>query len=317
MTPGNNGASTPEDDDPFGYLYADGQANGAQPPSGGGYGYPSVNRVRPVGERQYGQQQTAQYGQQAVPPQQGAYGQPNGNHAGPENFSGGAGVPTGNRQQGYQGSGGGRGSGPNTKGLLIGAVAVVAAVVIGIAVAMANGDSGDDNKADDGASTPPTVSQSASPSASSSGDSVQEAELPTVDAKAMRLGGAAALASDVQGAEADGGIYVAMNQVGNSVTWSVDGIPEDGAYTLFAHYSAPGEDQSMTLTVNGKKFGQPLSMKNFAKAPKGDFAKGWTTTYAWPTLTKGTNTISLSCENGDKCNVLLDQFWLKKGQVKE
>ncbi|CAM5722392.1 CBM6 domain-containing protein OS=Streptomyces violarus OX=67380 GN=FHS41_007850 PE=4 SV=1 [Streptomyces violarus] len=39
MTPGNNGASTPEDDDPFGYLYADGQANGAQPPSGG-YGTP-------------------------------------------------------------------------------------------------------------------------------------------------------------------------------------------------------------------------------------------------------------------------------------
>ena len=36
MTSGNNGASTPEDDDPFGYLYADGQANGAQPPSGGG-----------------------------------------------------------------------------------------------------------------------------------------------------------------------------------------------------------------------------------------------------------------------------------------
>lgn len=74
MTPGNNGASTPEDDDPFGYLYADGQANGAQPPSGG-YGYPnSVNRVRPVGTRQYGAPQgqgaqTAAYGQ-AAPPQQ-------------------------------------------------------------------------------------------------------------------------------------------------------------------------------------------------------------------------------------------------------
>ena len=39
MTPGDNGPSTPEDDDPFGYLYADGQARGAQPPSGG-YGYP-------------------------------------------------------------------------------------------------------------------------------------------------------------------------------------------------------------------------------------------------------------------------------------
>ncbi|MGX1270768.1 carbohydrate-binding protein [Streptomyces phaeoluteigriseus] len=314
MTPGNNGASTPEDDDPFGYLYADGQANGAQPPSGGGYGYPSVNRVRPVGERQYGQQQTAQYGQQVVPPQQGAYGQPNGSHTGPESFSGGGGVTTGNRQQGL---GGGRGRGPNTKGLLIGAVAVVAAVVIGIAVVMANGDSGDDDKAGGEASTSPTVSQSASPSASSSGDAEDEVELPTIDAKALRLGGAAALASDVQGAQADGGIYVALNQAGNSVTWSVDGIPEDGAYTLFAHYSTAGEDQSMTLTVNGKKFGQPLSMKNYAKAADGDFAKGWTTTYAWPSLTKGTNTISLSCENGDKCNVLLDQFWLKKGQVED
>ncbi|MET9506827.1 carbohydrate-binding protein [Streptomyces sp. NPDC006622] len=314
MTPGNNGASTPEDDDPFGYLYADGQANGAQPPSGGGYGYPSVNRVRPVGERQYGQQQTAQYGQQTVPPQQGAYGQPNAGYTAPASHSGGGGTPTGNRQEGI---GGGRGRGPNTKGLLIGAVAVVAAVVIGIAVAMANGDSGDDDKAGGEVSAAPTVSQSASPSASSSGSAEDEVELPAVDAKALRLGGVAALASGVEGAQADGGIYVALNQVGNSVTWSVDGIPEDGAYTLFAHYSTAGEDQSMTLTVNGKKFGQPLSMKNFAHAAEGDFAKGWTTTFAWPSLTKGTNTISLSCENGDKCNVLLDQFWLKKGQVEK
>ncbi|MGV9938931.1 carbohydrate-binding protein [Streptomyces sp. NPDC003401] len=311
MTPGNNGASTPEDDDPFGYLYADGQANGAQPPSGGGYGYPSVNRVRAVGERQYGQQQTAQYGQPAVPPQQGAYGRP----AGPESFSGGAGTPTGHREQGL--GGGGRGRGPNTKGLLIGAVAVVAAVVVGIAVAMTGGDSDDDKQAGGEVSPAPTVSDSASPSASGGDESEEEAELPTIDAKALRLGGAAALASDVEGAEADGGIYVSLNQAGNSVTWSVDGIPEDGAYTIFAHYSTAGEDQSMTLTVNGKKFGQPLSMKNYAKAADGDFAKGWTTTYAWPNLTKGTNTISLSCEAGDKCNVLLDQFWLKKGQVEK
>lgn len=115
MTPGNNGASTPEDDDPFGYLYADGQANGAQPPSGGGYGYPnSVNRVRAVGERQYGQpqqpqQQTAQYGQYGQPPtvpqQQGGYGQPNAHYAAPENF--GAGGPSTGRQP-AQGGGGGR-----------------------------------------------------------------------------------------------------------------------------------------------------------------------------------------------------------------
>lgn len=37
----NNGANKPEDDDPFGYLYEDGQAAGATPPGqGGGYGYP-------------------------------------------------------------------------------------------------------------------------------------------------------------------------------------------------------------------------------------------------------------------------------------
>ncbi|MDG4862154.1 carbohydrate-binding protein, partial [Streptomyces sp. T-3] len=83
-TPGNNGASTPEDDDPFGYLYEDGRANGATPPSGGGgYGYPgqgrTYNQVRTVGERQYG-----------VPPQQPpapAYDQ--GHYAAPETFPGG------------------------------------------------------------------------------------------------------------------------------------------------------------------------------------------------------------------------------------
>ncbi|WP_328440017.1 carbohydrate-binding protein [Streptomyces sp. NBC_00444] len=323
MTPGNNGASTPEDDDPFGYLYADGQANGAQPPSGG-YGYPgsvgSVNRAaRSVGQRQYGQQApaptapTAQYGQ-TVPQQQGAYGQPSAHYAAPETFPGGGG-PTSPQQPSYSDGGGGRGRGPNTKGLLIGAVAVVAAVVIGISLAMMNSD-GDDNADGGGASSSPSAEQSAEPSQSASGDADSQVELPKSDAKALRLGGAAALASDVEGAQSDGGIYVGnLNQVGNSVTWTVNGIPEEGVYTLFARYSVAGEDQSMTLTVNGKPFGSKLSMKNYAKAADGDLAKGWTTTYAWPSLTKGTNTLSVSCENGDKCNVLLDQLSLKKGQV--
>ncbi|MEU5278533.1 carbohydrate-binding protein [Streptomyces asoensis] len=322
MTSGNNGASTPEDDDPFGYLYADGQANGAQPPSGGGYGYPnSVSRVRAVGERQYGQQsqqQTAQYGQygqsQTVPQQQGAYGQPNPHYAAPENFGAGGGPSTG--RQAAQ-NGGGRGRGPNTKGLLIGAVVVVAAVVIGIVAVMANGDSGaDDNKADTQTSPTASAPQSASPSASSSDDAESD-ELPPVDAKALNLGGTAALASDVEGAQAAGGTYVGnLNQVGNSVTWTVNGVPSDGTYTLFAHYSTPGEDQSMTLTVNGKTFGSKFPLKNYSKAPAGDFVKGWTTSYTYPTLTKGTNTLSLSCADGDKCNILLDQLWLKKGQVR-
>lgn len=127
---------------------------------------------------------------------------------------------------------------------------------------------------------------------------------------------AAPLASDVEGAQSEGGIYVGnLNNVGASVTWTVNGIPSDGTYTLFAHYSATSDDQAMTLTVNGKVFGSKLNLKNYAKAADGDFAKGWTTTYNWPTLTKGTNTISLSCADGDQCNVLLDQVWLKEGQV--
>ncbi|WP_369194656.1 carbohydrate-binding protein [Streptomyces djakartensis] len=319
MTPGNNGASTPEDDDPFGYLYADGQANGAQPPSGG-YGYPnSVNRVRTVGTRPYGQQQQpaqASYGQ--APQQQGAYGQPSAHYAAPETLPGGA--PTAQtalHSGGHGGHGGRGGRGPNTKGLLIGAIAVVAAVVIGIGVAMLGGD---DDKGDEGgqANPAPTQTEDSKPSPTPSKGDDSEAELPTIDAKALRLGGGATLAQDVEGAQSDGGIYVAnLNQPGSSVTWTVDGIPKNGVYTVFARYSTVDEDQKMTLTVNGKPFGTKLNMGNFTHAKGGDFAKGWTKTYAYPTLSKGTNTITVSCGDGDKCNVLLDQLWLKAGQVKD
>ncbi|AQS68987.1 hypothetical protein [Streptomyces pactum] len=322
MTPGNNGASTPEDDDPFGYLYADGQANGAQPPSGG-YGYPnSVNRVRPVGTRQYGAPQgqaasAAAYGQ-AAPQQQGAYGRPNAHYAAPETLPGG-GAPNGPQQPGRGAGGGGGRRGPNTKGLLIGAVAVVAAVVIGIAVAMTSSGSDDDKGGNEaGGGTAPTQSESTDPSPSASDGAEEEVELPAVEAKALRLSPGVATASEIEGARSDGGVYVTnLNQPGASVTWTVNGIPEDGLYTLFAGYSAAGEDQSMTLTVNGKEFGSKLNLGNFTGAKDGDFAKGWTKTYAWPTLNKGTNTITLSCGDGDKCDVLLDQFSLKKGQVKD
>ena len=310
MTPGNNGASTPEDDDPFGYLYADGQANGAQPPSSG-YGYPnSVSRVRTVGTRQYGQQPPA--GAPAAQ-QQGAYGRPSAHYAAPETFPGGA--TTARHPAPGGGGGGGRGRGPNTKGLLIGAIAVVAAVVIGIGVAMTT-SGGDGAKADVGASTAPTVEQSARPSETADKGGEEEVELPKIDAKALRLDGGAATASDIQGAESGGGIYVTnLNQPGSTVTWTVNGIPEDGPYTLFTRYSTADDDQSMSLVVNGKPFGSKLNLSNFAHAKDGDFAKGWTQTFAYPALTKGTNTISLSCQAGDKCNVLLDQMWLKAGKV--
>ncbi|GHE34695.1 MULTISPECIES: CBM35 domain-containing protein [Streptomyces] len=328
MTPGNNGASTPEDDDPFGYLYADGQANGAQPPSGG-YGYPnSVNRVRAVGQRQYGgaqqPQQTGQYGSSGAPgqtaaygqvPQQQAYGtygppgQPNPHYAAPETVPGGQ--PPGRREQ-AGGNGGGRGRGPNTKGLLIGAIAVVAAVVIGIGIAMLGGD--DDKKDSAGGDTTPTASSSPTPSKSGEDGSGDSGKLPTTDAKTLKLDGGATTASDVKGAKADGGSYVTnFNHEGAAVTWTVNGIAKSGKYTLYVGYGVPGKDANATLTLNGEAQSRPINMSNFAKAPEGDYEKGWTSTWANIQLNKGTNTIRISCEQGNSCDANLDQLWLLEG----
>jgi hypothetical protein len=316
MTSGNNGASTPEDDDPFGYLYADGQANGAQPPSGGGYGYPnSVNRVRAVGERRYGAQQTAQ---QPVPPAGPGYGRPNPHYQAPETTAlGSVGAPGGPAAPGHRshGGGGGRGRGPNTKGLMIGAVAVVAAVVVGITIAMTGGDD-TDNGADGGPS--PTASSMEKPTkAADDGKDKKNAEFDPVriDAASLSTGlaGGAVAASDVPGAGSEGGTYVGgLTTPGSSVTWTVNGVPEGGQYTLFTYYGVPGEDTKGTLTVND---GTPadLNMKNHARAEKGDWAKGWTYTYNYIQLNKGTNTVTLSCPSG--CNANLAQFGLVKGQV--
>ncbi|MEU8971836.1 carbohydrate-binding protein [Streptomyces monashensis] len=304
MTPGDNGASTPEEDDPFGYLYADGQARGAQPPSGG-YGYPnSVSRVRAVGERQYGQQQPPAYGQV---PQQGAYGQPNTHYQAPETLPGGPASTTRTPQQAPPRRG------PNTKGLLIGAIAVVAAVVIGIGVAMLNGNSSD-NKAGGGASGTPSTSQSAQPSQSAS--SSASGDLPKSDAKDLQLAGGASTASGVKGASAAGGTYVAgFNKVGASLTWTVNDIPEAGKYSVFVGYSVPGKDATATITVNGTASDSPVGLKNWSHGAAGDYEKGWTRTYSWVQLNKGANTVKLSCEQGNQCDALIDQVWLVKGWV--
>ncbi|MFF8938700.1 CBM35 domain-containing protein [Streptomyces paradoxus] len=312
MTPGNNGASTPEDDDPFGYLYADGQANGAQPPSGG-YGYPnSVNRVRAVGTRQYGQQpqntQTAPYGQ--VPQQQGTYSQPNAHYAAPETLPGGAQTA----QHATPAGGGGRGGrGPNTKGLLIGSIAVVAAVVIGIGVAMMGGGDKDKDDASDKVGTNPTQSEESKPSPSTTKAGADKADLPETDAKALRLSPGMTTASEFKGAKADGGVYVTgFNQVGAKVTWTVDGIEKAGSYRLYVRYGIPGVDANATLVVNGDTQDRPVNMKNFAGLPKGDWEKGWQETWSNVNLTKGTNTIEIACNEGNQCDAVLDQLWLQK-----
>ncbi|MFH8990658.1 carbohydrate-binding protein [Streptomyces sp. NPDC017940] len=354
MTPGNNGEHTsraPEgDDDPFGYLYADGQAAGATPPSGsGGYGYPgprSYNNVRAVGERrQYGQQaqghaaqhhtqgghaqgghtQAPAYGYPPAQTQQQAYGQPNAHYAAPEaqpgvtapmRQAGGPGAPG---THGHAGGGGGRGRGPNTRGLLIGAIAVVAVVSLGIGAAMVfGGGDGDDGGDEAGPSQNQSVSEEPSPTASKDDGKKPEAELPEADAKALKLEGGTTTASDIEGAQSAGGVYVAgLEKPGAQVTWTVDGIPKSGAYTVFVGYSVPGKAAETTLGINGTPSGRKLNMDNFTGAGEGAWDKGWTKTFAFVQLNKGTNTISVSCQQGDKCDAVLDRVWLKAGHVKE
>ncbi|MFE9372730.1 CBM35 domain-containing protein [Streptomyces sp. NPDC006711] len=327
-TPGNDGANTPEDDDPFGYLYEDGQAAGATPPrTGGGYGYPgptvgqqpgvprtSYNQVRTVGERKYNpiphQQQYQGPPQQYQGPQQGPaqqpYGQPAAQYAAPENYPGG--VPPRQGPPPQQNGGGGRG--PNTKGLLIGAVAVVAAVVIGIAVALASNNDGKDKKDDAAKPGSSTSGQPSTPSTNPSPSDSAPAPLPKGDAATLTLGGSAQVGTNVPGAKGTGGAFVGnFNNVGASVTWKAN-VPKAGSYKLYLRFGVPGADANATITLNGKPESRPMNMKNFAHAAAGDWAKGWATTYANVELTKGVNEIKLSCEQGNQCNANLDQLWL-------
>lgn len=317
---GNNGASTPEDDDPFGYLYEDGQAAGAQPPGQGGYGYPgpaaqpgvprtSYNQVRTVGERQYGQQVPHQqpYGQPQAP-----YGQPNAQYAAPETYPGGSATTQVPQQGGRGGSGGSGKGGPNTKGLLIAAVAVVAVVLIGIGVALMTDDGDKDKKKDEATSSAgPGAEVEQSPTPEPSPSSSAPVELPKQDAASLKLGGTAQLDNSVKGAKSASGQYINLNQVGRSATWSVE-VPEAGEYTLFVTYGVPGKDAKTSLTVNSED-PRGINMKNYANAPEGDLEKGWTRTFAYVNLVKGENTLMISCNEGDECDANLDQLSLKAG----
>ncbi|OKI10075.1 carbohydrate-binding protein [Streptomyces sp. CB02923] len=311
MTAGNNGAGTPEDDDPFAHLYrSEGGEGDAQGAAGGGSaarrpGVPraSYNQVRAVGERQYGQRQ---YGQQQVPAQQ-PYGQQNAHYAAPETLPGG--------DNARQGPPPGNGGAPrrNHKGLLIGAVAVVAVVCIGIGAAMLTNQNSDKKDEAGGGDPTPTAGESVQPSNKPSGKPSQ-GPLPKEAAAALSLSPEASTDKSVPGAKAANGAYVSLNKVGASATWSVD-VPKSGEYTLLVDYAVPGKDMKTTLGVNGGKNDQ-INMSNFAHAAEGAWDKGWTTTFRWITLNEGTNTIKISCEQGDQCEVNLDRVYLKAGHVK-
>ncbi|MFG2294070.1 carbohydrate-binding protein [Streptomyces sp. NPDC048603] len=327
-------ANKPEDEDPFGYLYADGQAAGATPPQGGGYGYPgpsaggqagpqpgvprtSYNQVRTVGERTYGGQRGS------VPPQ------PQPHYAAPEAIAaGGYGVPQQQPPQhqtqtmashGGGSHGGSHGGGSSRRGLLIAAIAVVGAVAIGIGAALAFGDLGEKDDKSGTQTTAGTGGQSQAPQPQNSSASPEASpsekpasKLPKGDAggPGMAISGGAKLDGTVPGAKSESGQYVGQfNQVGAAVTWTLD-LPKGGKYRFYIRYGIPGEDADGTLTINGKPNSLPVRLHNFSKQPQGDWEKGWQTTWGQVDLKEGTNTIKLSCEAGNKCNANIDQFWL-------
>ncbi|HEY5835480.1 carbohydrate-binding protein [Streptomyces sp.] len=326
MTAGHDG--TPENDDPFAYLYR--SEGGDQPePAGGGPRSPrtSYNQVQRVGERR-----PANPGPQQNPPRTGGYGYPQ-----PQSYDqyGGGTQPypqaqqqaPGTREYTRQPPGGGghrgghqSGGGPDArsrKGLLIAAVAVVAAVAIGIAFAMTNGSGDTKEKTADPKPTPtaqvtttapstePTPSATATPFASSK-----------MDASKLALVGGAQQSTQWPGANAAGGMYVDhLSGVGASVEWRVT-VPEDGAYTFFISYGNAGDDATLTLGVNGKPRSDAVNLMNYGDYT--DWAKAWNNhTYSWVDLKKGENTLSLTCAPGNQCGVNLDQVWLKQGQVSD
>lgn len=338
MTAGNDG--TPENDDPFGYLYRaeDGTEQPAAPRS-------SYNQVQRVGERRspqqaQQQQQPGGYGYpQAQPQQQGGYGYPPAQqqHGGYDQAQNGQGqAPYGGGQAQYTGrqpqyapgrpgdSGGHRGAGPgghgggpdapNRKGLLIAAIAVVVAVTIGIAVAMSQGD-GKKDEADNKPTTPPVATSAPSTQPTPSATPSQFAS-DKADAAGFALGGSAKKSNEWTGANATGGTYVdGMGSVGASATWTVT-VPEDGDYTFFVNYGNAGTDATLSLAVNGTMRTTPVNLRNYGHST--EWAKAWdNTTFAYVTLKKGDNTLQLSFQQGDTGVVNLDQTWLKQGKVKK
>ncbi|MFD0383646.1 carbohydrate-binding protein [Streptomyces stramineus] len=307
MTAGNNGTGTPENDDPFAHLYrsegGDRNTDSGQAAPQPGVPRTSHHQVRPVGSRQYGQQ----------PPRQ----QPAPHYAAPETLPGGA-----PRQPAPPQGGHGGGARPNRRGLLIAAIAVVVVVAGGIGAAMvANsggekddaktsaGAAGDDkpeaDEKDKGKEKEPDKKESGNPSA---------AGLQKRDAASLRLLGGATTAHDVPKAKADGGLYITgLNAAGAGVEWEVE-VKSAYQYRLDVSYGVPGKDGQLTVTANSDP-GRPIRMDNFGGTSESDWAKGygWKNTWSLVELKQGKNKIKLSCESGNKCDVVLDQLSIRKG----
>ncbi|MEU5430940.1 carbohydrate-binding protein [Streptomyces olivoreticuli] len=304
MTAGNNGSGTPEGDDPFAHLYRSegGDGNTDSGPAAHQPGVPrtSYHQVRTVGSRQYGQQNQTYGGQQ--PPHQ-----PAPHYAAPETLPGG--VP---RQPGPGHGGGQR---PKRRGLLIAAIAVVVVVAGGIGAAMitnSGNDSTSKTNADGGDNKPKPQdgAKSKEPEKKDEPSNSSAAGLQRRDAATLNLSGGATTEKTVKGAQADGGLYITgMNKVGAAVEWQVK-VDADGEYRLDARYGVPGTDANLTITINDKAESRPINMKNFGGTK--DWENGWKGTWSLIQLKKGENSIKLSCEQGNSCDVHLDQLSISK-----
>ncbi|MBU7597040.1 hypothetical protein JGS22_005160 [Streptomyces sp. P38-E01] len=305
MTAGNNGTNPPEGDDPFGYLYR--SENGAPSAQGQQANSPrrSYNEVRAVGDRRYGQQQRPQPDQSPSP-----------YYAAPETQPGGG--------QGGSGGPGRRAAGranqepARRNGLLIGALAVVGAVILGVGAAFAFSDSDDDKAgADPGASESADAGQDDAPDPDDGPpEEDEERPLPQENGSSLRLENGPVVAGDVEGSRAKDGSYIHGFKEGSAALWQPE-IEEDGEYTVFVGYTVPGKDMSLQVSANDAS---PYSARfsNYAGAEEGDWAKGWTQTFAWVELKKGTNDIRIACgDKAEQCSVAMDRIWLEKGHVKK
>ncbi|WP_190130324.1 carbohydrate-binding protein [Streptomyces mashuensis] len=313
MTAGTNGTGTPENDDPFGYLYrsegGDGQTDDGRAARQPGVPRTSYNQVRPVGSRTYGGQQSAAR-------------QPNPHYAAPETLPGGTPARSGHAAQPAPGA-----ARPKRRGLLIAAIAVVVVVAGGIGVAMMT-NSSDDKGGQAGGSSDKVVTQNNGKDQDDSGKQKDDedkkqgkddksknpsaAGLLKRDAATLKLSGGATTERTVKGAQSEGGLYITgMNSVGAAVEWTVD-VDAAATYKLNVRYGVPGKDADLTITANGKGDTRAIRMNNFGGTKEGDWEAGWKNTWANIDLNKGTNVIKLSCEPGNRCEVHLDQIWLSK-----
>ncbi|MCQ8769111.1 carbohydrate-binding protein [Streptomyces telluris] len=314
MTAGNNGTGTPENDDPFAHLYRSegGEGPHDSAPAAPQPGVPrtSYNQVRTVGSRQYGPRQPQSQ------PQPPYAQQPSPHYAAPETLAGG--VP---RQPASHGGHGGHGgaSRPKRTGLLVAAIAVVAVVAGGIGVAMMNNSGTSDDKSNQASSggEKPAPDQDEKKN-SKEPEKKTEPKNPSAagklkrDASTLKLSGAATTEKDTPGAKAANGAYVVINQEGAGVEWEVN-VKSAGDYRLYANYGVPGTDNALSVTTNSSKSDRPIGMKNYGNAKPGEWVNFWVNTWTQVTLKEGKNTIKLSCEPGNKCDVHLDQVWLQPG----